>query len=614
MSVRSLPPSDASHFFLKILQQENTLLLMPQVLFPTMTKYDQDISSSPKRNLLSEGEDGDDCCASCDPASSLSSSAAPGGLTSLRILTWSGAESAVRSYADSFHESNPHGPTIQIHSLPSVRRLTVEATHDLRLKSGVYDGFVVPALMLGDLHGQDGGLAIWDDASLEGNAAFNDLLPYYKYSVATFDGAVRSLPLFAGSQQLILFRKDYLESRGLSTPKTWSDWVRIASSLHDEPIGPNGAPIYGACMGRLSHDGCRKKLDISARNDDGVTCNSQSMTYLGMMLSSMTQVGGNSTGWMLGIDGATPSRLQPLFVPTIERILLLMEQQLRFGSPNELMEDASLNLRLFKQGLCGMTVTADHPSSLLNEPNVGFVPLPGSHKFLVQPGEELIDCSTSLCPHGRDLDGWGRVNLVPFGEADSPVGTVSAFVAVDRQNAAKQFFEFVMATSALDADRSTNATTTREQPMTYSELKRSSVAGYEAVMTAATSSENGAIPFRIPNAFSLFSELDNQVYDYLVAGNYTEANRQRVAQSAQTSWQQTIQMRDHQGHVAVPTAVSYEKSLGTFASQATEDLYIGNVSRIIGWSLGGFSCLVSVLMAVWVWKHQNERVVRGTLS
>jgi ABC-type glycerol-3-phosphate transport system substrate-binding protein len=580
-------------------------------------------SSIETRNLQSDDDDGGDhCCASCDSASSspASDSATSDRTLSIRILTWSGAEPDLRAYADLYEASNPDGPKVHIYVVPSLKILNTEATYDLRLKSGLYDGFVVPPLLMGDLYEQNGGLAAWDDDATSGlggdaTSTFHDLLPYYKYSVATYDRNVRCLPLFAGSQQLLLFRKDYLDSMNLPTPKTWSDWVRVASKLQDAPIGPNGTTIYGGCMGRLSQEGCRKKDDLSSYNDGDeatATCNSQSMSYIGMMLSSMTQPGGNSTGWMLGLDATSPSGLQPLFVPTIERILLLMEQQLRYGAPNELFEDARLNLRLFEQGLCAMTVTSDHPTALLSQRNVGFVPLPGSHQVLDRSSEELTNCSPSVCPYGSDFEEWGRINAVPFASTDAPVGSVSAFVSQARQDAAKQFFGFVMASSTSPGSNVSNSATTREQPMTFSQLNNSTIRGYEAIITSTTSSVNGAIPFRTPNAFNLFSELDNKVYDYLVAGNYTEANRQRVAQSVQTSWQYMIRMHDSQGQADIPTSIFYELSLGTYVTETSEDWYIGEAARITGWSLAGLSCLSSFLLAVWVWKYQNETVVRGT--
>lgn len=572
-----------------------------------------------------DNDDDGDCCASCDPESSSGSVSSTidsaTSVGSLRILTWSGAEAELRAYADLYHTSHPTGPTIHIHVVPSLKQLDVEATHDLRFKSGLYDGFVVPPLLLGNMYEQHNGLSIWDESTLREDSTFHDLLPYYKYSVATYDRAVRSIPLFGGSQQLLLFRKDYLDRLDLPTPKTWSDWVRIASKLHDAPFGPDGSKIYGGCLGRLSQEGCRQRVELSLSIDGTTTtwCNSQSMTYLGMMLSGMTQSGGNSTGWMMGLDATTPSGLLPLFVPTIERILLWMELQVRYGAPNELFEDANLNLRLFEQGLCGMTVTSDHPTSLLNQQNVAFVPLPGSHQVLDRSNEQLMDCSDSRCPHGVHFEDWDTVNVVPFGTTDAPLGTVSAFVSEDRQDAAKQFFSFIMAasTSSKVTTTTTATKTTREQPMTYSELNRTTIRGYEEILTSVSSSENGAIPFRVPNAFNLFSELDNKVYEYLVRGNYTDTNRENVALSVQTSWQYMIRMHDSQGQSNIATSIYYEKSLGTYGPNATTastdgNLYIGDVSRIIGWSLGGLSCLASVILALWVWKYQNETVVRGT--
>jgi ABC-type glycerol-3-phosphate transport system substrate-binding protein len=644
-------------------------------------------SANQRRNIVqSDVNDDNDCCGSCpvQSTSSLSSSSSRAPSTtstsdrttnttvnSLRIVTWSNgpAEVTLRAYAELYRTMYPTAPIIQIYTIPSLKQLDMEVTNDLKTQSRLYDGFVIPPILLGNMIEQDNGLVPWEDKEDEmdhsetttnttrttttTNSPLHDLLPYYKYSVATFGGpdTVLAVPLFGGSQQLVLYRKDYFDRLDMSVtpPKTWSDYVRIASELHDTPLGPGGSKIYGSCLGRLSFEKCRQQqqqqvgdwTSASATATATTTstplswCNSQSMDYIGMMLSSMTQSDGNFTGWMMGVNSTSPSGLQPLFLPPIERILVLMEQQIKYGAPNELLEDATMNLRLFEQGLCGMTITSDHSMELLSQDNVGFGPLPGSHQVLDRSttttknnNGSFIGCTESVCPYGVQYDEWGTVNMVPFGNTDIPMGAVSAFVSQARQDATKRFFHFVMASSSSSIDASVNnndtistPTRTRGQPMTYSELNQTTIRGYKELLTSITSSENGASSFRIPNALNLYTELDNTVYDYLVSGNYTEFRRTKVASTVETTWQYMIQMHDSQGQSANPTSVFYEQSLGRYVPEnitppppSDGNLYIGDVARIIGWSLGGLSCLASVLLALWVWKYQNETVVRGTLG
>jgi Na+/melibiose symporter-like transporter len=52
-------------------------------------------------------------------------------------------------------------------------------------------------------------------------------------------------------------------------------------------------------------------------------------------------------------------------------------------------------------------------------------------------------------------------------------------------------------------------------------------------------------------------------------------------------------------------------SVGSYSPVTASEMYIGWVSRGIGWGLGGLSCLASIILALWVLKNRNERVVRG---
>jgi ABC-type glycerol-3-phosphate transport system substrate-binding protein len=581
------------------------------------------LAENPSRQHTMDQE----CCAACEADSEgLASSKSTANVSpqenvnSLRILTWTRAAPSLQTYADYYHENYPQEPSIQVKVVPSLQDLQKEIVFEFAQPHNseqptprLYDGFVVPPLLLGDMYQKQNGagLAVWNKEDID-SFLWDKLLPYYRYQVAEYDGAIRSLPILGGSQMLLLFRKDYLDAMNMPTPKTWSDFVRIAAVMHNEPLLEieNGnstslQPIYGSCFGRMSLAACRKRDDLAV--DQSALCQSESMTYLGMMLASMTQVQGHNTGWMLGLDEDIPSGLSPLFEPTIETILVLMEQQLKYGAPNELTEDAGMNLRLFDEGRCAMTVTANHKPDLLSQDNIGFVPLPGNHQYLDREINEMVDCTETSCPYGREFDEWGQVNFAPFGSVYATVGAVSGFTSPTRQAHAKRFFHFVFSNQ-------TQVNTTglwSQQPLTDLDLQESTIPGYNVVMSEVTGSENAATPFRVPNAFSTLSDLDNRVYSYLVEGDFSESRRQQVATFATRAWQNMIRMYDARG-LGMPTSMMYQKSIGSFEPEPSSDLYIGWVARGIGWGLGGLSCLVSLYLAFWVMRYRNERVIRAS--
>ena len=549
----------------------------------------------------------DSCCSTCQADDEI------------RIVTWSKFSSILQSYVSKYNDvnKNKNKTKIAVTTVPSLADLNTEVRYDLKPTTNqhYYDGFVVPPMFIGDmlLGETTESLATWSDEELSStNSSFNDLLPYYKNQVSQYGSYVRSVPLFHGSQMMLLFRKDYLDAIDLPTPKTWSDYVRIASLVHNEPLGPNGQPIYGSCLGYINEDTCRKRNMSLGGNNNTTVCDSQSMTYLGMMLSSMTQVDGDTTGWMLNLNDTTTSQagsVDPMFEPTLETVLTLMEQQIKFGIPNSLDVDSTESLQLFAEGKCALTITSNHNHQLLNQDMVGFTILPGSHQYLIRDKKEMVDCTTTACPYGVDYKDWGRVNYVPFGSVtDATVGAVSAFVSESHQKEVKEFFDFVMSTKLQETN--TDSPTLYQQPLTYSELDESDTPGYRLIIKALTGDVNAATPFRTPDAFGLLSELDNKVYSYLVSGDYNQERRQQVASSMTKSWQTMIQMHDAIGH-NLPTSLYYAKSTGAFIPDPASDLYIGWVARGIGWGLGGFTCLLSLFLALFVLTYRNNRVIRG---
>lgn len=528
----------------------------------------------------------------------------------LRILTWAGAKVDLQAYADVYKQVVAGAPAIRIIDVPSLKELDYEVTSELRLGSTLFDGFVVPPLLMGNMLRPRGGqaLAIWTEEEMEAS----DLLPYYRYNVATYGGRLRGLPILSGSQGLILFRKDYLDALNLPTPKTWEEWTTIASTFVEQNDRLLDAP-YGACLGLLNEAGCQKRNSLG-RN----SCKSQTMTYLGMIMASMTQYGGNSTGYTMEIHETSPNGLDLLFEPTLQSALRWMEKQIENSSPDSLQEDSIQSMEHFRNGRCAWTISMDHNEELLADDNIGFVPLPGSHQVLdrgspdsekfgeTRARDSLVNCTTSFCPYGKDFFNVGRVNQVPFGAVDATMGTVSALISRDRQEEVKKFFTFVLASGNRPFD-------SVHQPLTYSELQKSRLPNYEAIIKSLTSSPNTAIPIRVPNAFNLLSDLDDRVYDYLVTGAYSDERRDRVAQAAEKSWNAMISMYDfRRPDIKQSTSRFYELSLGQNVPPRSPDLYIGWTARGVMWILASLSCLGSVFAAIWVWTNQRERVIRAS--
>lgn len=547
---------------------------------------------------MQEIAEADSCCSS-------STECTTGRPPITRIATSSAHAQVIQPYLDEYNDylarDGKTASNIQLMALPSTEELFTDIRYDLKSRSGLYDGFITPPSLMGDLMALEGITTLSSSGrrATVGNLSdvWNDLLPYYKDHVSILDGNIRGIPLRAGNQPLLLYRSDYLEAFDLPVPVTWGEYIRVAATLHNATLAEDGSEIYGSCLGRISEAMCRRQMNQRS----GQNCTSMSTTYIGMMLSSMTQYQGSSTGWLF--DGNVDNGMESLLDPALESVLVYMEQQLRFGAPNELQSDESLNRDLFEQGKCAMTIVWDH-SILGMAESSGFAKVPGSHMVLNREDNTIIECSEALCPYGEQNDDWGTVNHAPFGAQDMMVGSISTFASKQAEDAIYDFFLFVTQSRNLDV------TGEREQPLSYisTGLQDISVPGYKEIILDLTESPNAASPFRTPHAFSLLSEIDNQVYEYLSQGNFSQDRRQYVRERVESSLQRMVRQHDAISP-AVPTSVLYEKSLGTFTPVKSSDVYIGRASRVIGWSFGGFSCFCSLLFAFWVWRNKRSSVV-----
>ena len=261
----------------------------------------------------------------------------------LRLLTWEQKKSRLQWYADAYNKQQKQKLVnttnnrvhVEIYSVPSLKELEYEVMYELQKGSNedqdptnnLYDGYIVPPLFLGSMYQQHNGVALanWNTPPPR---TMEDLLPYYQYNVATMDGHVKGLPILGGTQLYVVYRKPDLAARNLSPPKTWQDWIIILQTLHqynsdeafvDRYAGstyplyrtPTDTPVYGACLGLINEAGCTK-VNYQQQGTGKENCDSDTMTYMGMVLASMTQSQGNTSGWMLDFDPDTNSNLLPL--------------------------------------------------------------------------------------------------------------------------------------------------------------------------------------------------------------------------------------------------------------------------------------------------------------
>ena len=538
------------------------------------------------------------------------------GIVTIHIATWRDVAPALQEHVQAFNaegitatKKHSDGEEEEIEYrlalavFPTLQDLQDEITND---KTGLYDGYVIAPFMVGTLF-ETQELEAWDE-SLD---IFQELLPFYKNQMVTYDDQLWGLPLLGGSQLLLTYRKDLFQTIGeMEPPSTWEDFTRVSTAIEGAGLMNNATAISGHCLGRQTQLNCNESGD----------CRSASMSYAGMTLASMTQTQGEAQGWWLETVpqmGDAPAALNPLLENVMERTLQILEEQLySSASPDvALGEGADWNLEAFEGGFCAMSILANHPPTLLESDTVGFAPLPGSFEVYDWTSRELVECTTSTCPFGQPRsvgNGSGQklVNQVPFAAADAVMGSLSSRATENVKEILQDFYTQVLKGSF------TQNTPFRQQPLTYNQLKSSVETNEEYgllldKLTGVDTSFKSATPFRIPDSFTMWNDLDREAYNYLKGTSRSDNIRTAVRQSIEKQWRRTIDNHNEQFN-AVPLSIFYEKSLGTFSPTSGTDIYIGDLSRYIGWGFGFVGVLLSVFFAALVLIKKHDKVIRSS--
>jgi len=473
----------------------------------------------------------------------------------IRIATASSVAPTLQQYLNFYKTLHPNANQMIVESFSELSDLEREIHNN---NNNLYQGFVTPA------EGSPSTLLPLTD-DLQESPLWRNVLPYYRHA-SVQNRAMRSLPLWSGHFYILITNPERLPQ----SPRTWSEAIRYAAQQKEEALGN--------CFGHLSL-----------------------VDRLGMILASMNQVDGSETGWFLD---TTPSSLSPL-VNT--EALVLLEQQ-------ELYDDGqgteSENIQRVQEGTCAMTIVAHHPVEALQ--NTEIHRLPGSHRYWNRQREELRECTSSTCPYAEEDSDWGRINRVPFGQMQSLwMGGTSNTASEEEWTQLQDFYTFVLS-ARLNVGN-------RDQPITYTGLQSyDDLPGYATILREMGESLNSAYPVRLPNSASWWTQVEEKLDTYLNQKQHSLEDRLAFQQDLEGVWNRRVIQQDVLLQKS-STAQIYRTSLeggGSLINRGNvstpADSYIGTTWRSVGWSLGGVSCLCSVLFAVWTWKYQHERVLKAS--
>jgi multiple sugar transport system substrate-binding protein len=84
----------------------------------------------------------------------------------------------------------------------------------------------------------------------------NDVAPYFREFGQKVGGKTKLL-MVDGDFQMVYYRKDVLEKEGLQPPKTWDEYVDVASKIHGKDMNGDGQADYGSLRHGIERAGPR---------------------------------------------------------------------------------------------------------------------------------------------------------------------------------------------------------------------------------------------------------------------------------------------------------------------------------------------------------------------
>jgi multiple sugar transport system substrate-binding protein len=341
------------------------------------------------------------------------------------------------------------------------------------------------------------------DAKLD----INDIAPYFRDFGQKIGGKTKLL-MVDGDFQMVYYRKDVLEKASLQPPKTWEDYLDIASKIHGQDMNGDGQADYGSCI-------FKKR-------------NAQSYFAIQTFAAPIVQTQGTAQGFHF--DNAT---MKPIVNNEgWKKAFELYKKTGEYGPPEELNMDIGDTRALFKAGRCGLLVEWGDPGPLQLDPDatkvkglifaVGAV---GSKDVLDRATGKLVPVSKESAPNAVD-----GINYAPFAAFGGWAGAVNAKADQKKKDAAYAFLSYMNQAAQSNVDVTLGPT--GYNPYRLSQLKSTDLwvksgmpadlaENYIGAINAALNNANMASDMKIPGAQKYTGViLDTELARYL-AGEIT---------------------------------------------------------------------------------------------
>ena len=334
-----------------------------------------------------------------------------------------------------------------------------------------------------------------------------DIAPYFREFGQKVGGKTKML-MVDGDFQMVYYRKDVLDKAGLKPPKTWEDYIDLASKIHGQDMNGDGVADYGSCI-------FKKR-------------NAQSYFAIQTIAAPIVQTMGTAQGFHF--DNTT---MKPMFSNDgWKKAFELYKETGKYGPPEELNMDIGDTRALFKSGRCGLLIEWGDPGTLQLDPDgaavknlifaVGAV---GSKEVLDRATGKLVAVTKENAPYSVD-----GINYAPFAAFGGWAGAINAKIDQKKKDAAYAFLSYMNQAAQSNVDVTIGAT--GYNPYRLSQLASTDLwvkagmsaelaTNYMGAINDALNNPNMASDMKIPGAQQYTSVvIDTELARYL-AGEVT---------------------------------------------------------------------------------------------
>lgn len=335
----------------------------------------------------------------------------------------------------------------------------------------------------------------------------DDIAPYFREFGQKVGGKTKLL-MVDGDFQMVYYRKDVLENAGLEPPKTWEDYLDIASKIHGQDMNDDGVADFGSCI-------FKKR-------------NAQSYFAIQTFAAPIVQTHGTAQGFHF--DNST---MKPLINNDgWKKAFELYKETGKYGPPEELNMDIGDTRAIFKAGRCGLLVEWGDPGPLqLDDDATAIkgllyaVSALGSMEVLDRATGKLVPVTSENAPHSVD-----GINYAPFAAFGGWAGAINKGATQEKKDAAYAFLSYMSQAAQSSVDVTIGAT--GYNPYRLSQLASPDLfveagmpldlaVNYIGAINEALNSLNMASDMKIPGASNYTGVvLDTELARYL-AGEIT---------------------------------------------------------------------------------------------